>query len=437
MHHTATRICQKLQKNGYEALFAGGAVRDMLMKKDPHDIDIATNARPEEIESLFEKSFAIGKHFGVITILEDEYQFEIATFRNDSAEGDGRRPDAVFFTNKKEDALRRDFTINAIFYDPIAKTFFDFTGGKEDIQKKRICFVGNAQKRIEEDHLRILRCIRFRNRLQFSYEENTKKALQKNITLLQKISPNRIREEISKMLIDKNRTHALRDLRQLGILEEILPEFLPMMSVEDGQKGQTVWEHTIRVLSYLENPNTELVWAALLHDTGKPETCVPKKDRNHFPHHQDFSAKIAQKIGKRLNFSNFSRQKIAWLCKYHIRFYDTLKMNRSHKLHFFDHVFFRDLIALCRADALGSDGNPDLVNQIEAEYHDCLENKVLPQFHADLLDGREIGKILGIEQGKEIGEIKTKLRFEQMEGSIQNKTEAKKWVQENMLQFKK
>jgi len=425
---TAVEICRKLQKNGFKAFFAGGAVRDQFLGKNPSDIDIATDARPEIIENLFKKSFAIGKKFGVILVSENGHHFEIATFRSDSGNSDGRRPDAVFFTDERADARRRDFTVNAIFFDPIAEKYFDFVGGISDLKNKILRFVGDPTTRIREDFLRILRAIRFKNRLEFSFDQKTAAAIFSEHQKVAKIAPERVRDEFSKMLLDKNRAKSFRDCFDFGVLKILLPELSRLAKTPDAFGKKTVFEHTMRAISFLKNPNLETAWATLFHDLGKFETATKKADRWHFPDHENLSEMLARKICRRLRFSRFSTTKIAWLVKNHIKFYAVPKMSRAHKMHFFDHLFFEDLIALARADSLGSDGSATLVSRIEKDFHDAHEQKLLPKFHAEFLTGDEIQNLLNIPPGKKIGEIKKKLRFLQFSGEIVDKKSAKKWL---------
>jgi poly(A) polymerase len=425
MQKTAITICKRLQISGYEALFAGGAVRDLMMGLESDDIDIATNAKPEEIEHIFEKSYAIGKHFGVILIEENGHHFEIATFRNDSAYGDGRRPDAVFFTDKKEDALRRDFTANALFWDPIGDKLYDFVGGEKDIRDQILRFVGDPEARILEDHLRILRAIRFKNRLGFSYGEKMEDAIQKHAHLVSKVAPERVQAELSKMLAAPTRHHVVEDMERLGVLPVVLPEVSALKNILDGTGDKDVFAHTVSAIKHLpKNADSTLSWAMMLHDIGKAETLVHKEDRNHFPEHEKASEHLARKICNRLKFSRFETDKICWLCKEHIPFYGALQMTFVHRMHFYDHPFFPDLIALCRADALGSDGNESLVDEIEADFHDAHERKLLPQFQPRLLGGKEIMEIAGLSEGSEIGEIKKMLRDKQIAGEISTREEA-------------
>ena len=169
MKPTSIQIIEQLKKAGHEAYWAGGCVRDMLLGTEPKDFDIVTSAKPDEIEDLLEKTIPIGKEFGVILAIQNGHNFEVATFRSDAGYSDGRRPDAVEFTNAKEDAHRRDFTINALFYDPTTDEIFDYTDGQKDMKEKLVRFIGDPEERIKEDHLRLLRAVRFKNNFDFQY----------------------------------------------------------------------------------------------------------------------------------------------------------------------------------------------------------------------------------------------------------------------------
>ncbi len=301
MHITAIDLVKTLHKAGFQAYFAGGCVRDMLMGNAPKDIDIVTDALPDELEELFEHTIPIGKQFGVIIVVQNGHHFEIATFRSDSGYSDGRRPDAVTFTTAENDAKRRDFTINGMFYDPIAEKYLDYINGLKDLKAKLIRFIGNADERIQEDHLRLLRAIRFRNQFDFQYEPDTYEAVKKYAPLiLEKVSKERIRDELNKMIMDKTLpSMAFEDMSHLGILELIIPELEKLRGCAQPMKFHKegdVWTHTMAALDSLP-PDASLLarWATLLHDIGKPDT-FELKERIRFNSHASMGAKIAGKI---------------------------------------------------------------------------------------------------------------------------------------------
>jgi len=230
--YTAERIVRKLQDRGFEAVYAGGCVRDMLLDVEPNDIDIATNATPDQIEGLFGKTLSIGKAFGVIVVIEDEAEFEVATFRSDGQYSDGRRPDSVEFSSMKEDAKRRDLTINGMFFDPISEKLYDFVGGEWDLKLKIVRLIGTAEHRINEDRLRMLRAIRFATRFNFQIEEITYQAICHQSSEINIVSAERIRDEITKTLKCNKPSVALKYLIHTGLLQEILPEVVKMIGCE-------------------------------------------------------------------------------------------------------------------------------------------------------------------------------------------------------------
>ena len=284
------------------------------MGNEPQDYDIATSAKPDEIEKIVDeihlesKTVPIGKEFGVILGIVHGHPFEIATFRSDSSYSDGRRPDAVLFTSAKEDAYRRDFTMNGMFYDPIKKEVLDYVKGQDDIKNKKIRFIGEAHERIKEDHLRILRAVRFRNNLGFEYGTRTKKALEELHHLISNISKERVQDELTKILLHPHRSHSMRELDEFGTLEILLPELSACKGVEqptEFHREGGVLTHILKSLHDMPNEwvTKELAWAIMLHDIGKPATFEEREDRIHFDGHAELSAKMAGEILKRFKFS--------------------------------------------------------------------------------------------------------------------------------------
>ena len=443
MQQTAVTIVKTLQKSGHAAYFAGGAVRDILLENDPDDIDIATSAKPDEIEDLFEKTFAIGKHFGVILVEEEGHHFEIATFRSDAGYSDRRRPDAVLFTTAEEDALRRDFTINGMFYDPVTEEVHDFVGGQKDLQDGILRFIGNAEGRIQEDHLRILRAVRFKNRFNLEFEKETSSALKKHSSLIVAVAAERVQTEMTKMIVHPHRKQAFQDMVDLDILTHIIPEVTCLSEVPQPKNYHSegdVLTHTLLVLDHLpEKPNAELAWSALLHDIGKKNTLQYEADRIHFPKHPEMGEDVSKQVLKRLKFSKFSWGKITWLVRHHhlLDSYDDMKWVT--KLHYFDHPFFEDLLDLHSADLFGCipldphfhfQGEKHL-KKVREEYEHAHFENLLPSAQEEFLSGKEIMDILGIPAGKEVGEIKSALRDAQLSNEIRTKEEAMKWIQQN------
>ena len=420
-------------------------MRDMILKLDPEDFDIATSAKPEEIEKLFKKTYSIGKHFGVILIEEAGHHFEVATFRSDSGYSDGRRPDYVAFTSAKEDALRRDFTINGIFYDPVAEVFHDFVGGKSDLKRGILRFIGDPNKRIQEDHLRILRAVRFKNRFNLSYCNETKEALRKHASLVVGISAERIFSELSKKIVQEKRVAAFKDLDEFGILKVVLPEVDALKNVpqdKDMHSEGDAFVHSLNALGKVqENASLELFWAALLHDVGKADTVKYQDGRIRFLRHQDVGIAKVKDVLRRLKFSKFSRDKICWLIHHHHIFDDFPKMSRVKKLHYFDNPHFADLLELHHADILGAvpadfSGRAEVESQffeIKAEFLTAHAGRELPSHHKELLTGGEIMEIMGISAGEKVGVLKGRVREWQLEKIVGTKGEARK----KLLEMKK
>ncbi len=440
MENTAIQIVKTFQDAGYEAYFAGGSVRDLLMGHEPKDYDIATSAKPDEIEAIIEgmhlesKSIPIGKQFGVILGIVHGHEFEIATFRSDSSTSDGRRPDAVIFTSAKEDAVRRDFTINGLFYDPFQKKVVDFVGGQKDIQQKRIRFIGEPHERVKEDHLRILRAIRFKNQFEFKYHPTTEKAIQELGHLIKDISWERIRDELNKMMLSGRRASAIDELVELGIMPHLIPEFMQTEGVDQPhqyhQEGD-VMQHLLKALHDVpeEWVELDLLWAVLLHDIGKPATFELAPDRIRFDGHAGMSAQMARKILKRLKFSKASITKITWMIDHHMTIALIPKMKRLHQVNLFLHPWFEDLMKLHWCDEHGSIPiDLSLYETIMGLYEEFKNEKLLEDHSQPKLNGDEIMALTGLKPGPRIQEILHLLREAQLEGQVTTKEEAEGFV---------
>lgn len=430
MHATAIQIVKTLQKAGYQAYFAGGCVRDMLLKKEPKDYDIATSARPEEIEKLFAETYAVGKSFGVINVLEDSHNFEVATFRSDSGTSDGRRPDAVTFTHAEEDAKRRDFTINGLFFDPITKEVLDFVGGQDDISNRLIRFIGEPHQRILEDHLRILRAIRFKNTLNFGYHPDTYKAIKKHAQLADKVSWERVRDELNKIIMAKAAPVAFEDMQDTEVLPYVLPELeackgapQPMQYHQEGD----VWTHLMNSLKSLP-PESGLLahWAVIFHDIGKPAT-FDITDRIRSDHHAQVSAEIAERIMRRLRFSRGDIEHVTWVVEHHFMMVQLLEMPVGRQRHWFLDPRFPDLLLLFYADAAGTTpGDLSLYFKVKKAYEECITHfKEKPK---PLLTGEDIMKTLGIKAGPEVGKILEEAWEKQLAHELRSREEAMDWL---------
>ena len=429
----ATKVISKLQQSGYLAYFAGGCVRDLLRDQVPTDYDIATNALPEQVTSLFRKTRSVGAHFGVIIVISGEFAFEVATFRNDGSYGDGRRPESVEFTSPEEDVLRRDFTINGIFYDPIEGSTIDYVNGQEDIESGTVRAIGDPESRFREDHLRLLRAVRFAARFDYQIEENTWAAICSHAEEIKNISEERIRDELSKILTDPNRVRGFDLLVESGLMEAMIPEILDLKGCEQPPQFHPegdVFVHTRLMLTLLkDDPSLSLVLSVLLHDIGKPSTYSydEESDRIRFNGHDKIGAEMASDILKRLKFPNKVIEEVTEMVANHMTFKDVQKMREAKLKRFMARPTFEDETELHRVDCLGSWGgldNYDFLNQKRTEF----DNE--PIIPPPLLTGNDLIEI-GWEPGPKLGEVLTKVQDMQLEKNLNSKEEALDWVNAN------
>ena len=417
----------------------------MLMNVKPKDFDIVTSATPNEIKKIIDKTFDVGKKFGVIVANVDGHTFEIATFRGESEYKDSRHPEKIYFTNAIDDAKRRDFTINGMFYDPIRKKIIDYVNGEKDMENKIIRFIGNPNDRINEDHLRILRAIRFKNILNFSYDKRTWEAICTNAYRIESVSYERISYELNQMLACANRSNALLDLSKSGILAYILPEIDKMKGVpqpKEFHKEGDVFTHTIMALKSLpDNAPLYLVWAVLLHDVGKVATLtIPKNnenDRIRFNKHAYYSAGIAAKICRRLKFPNTEREIIVWLVKNHMTIGDVEKMNVAKRRRFMLDYRIPALLQLHKADASGIVPKDLSMYKNLIEYYNDAKDFVKRQAASEynpLLTGKDIISNFNISQGPIIGEILSFVEEAHLNEKIKTKKEAIDYIK-NYFKF--
>ncbi len=432
MYNTALQLLEVLHKAGFEAYLAGGCVRDMLLKRPAKDYDIVTNAVPEQIEELFPQTVAIGKHFGVMLVNHNKHHFEIATFRSDSGYTDGRRPDYVTFTSAEEDAKRRDFTINGLFYDPFQEKVLDYVDGQIDIKEKLIRFIGDPVARIEEDALRILRAIRFKNRLGFRYHPGTYIALHKLAASIQRISIERIRDELNMLLLDTNRSDAIRDLHEFGLLALLLPEVEAMRGITQPFEYHTegdVFEHTLTALESIgQTENLTLVWATLLHDSGKVNT-FHIAERIRFDSHAEHSAIFAKAVLTRLRFPKSFTEEICYLVAHHMMWVALRDMPDNRKRKWIHDSRFANLLALFKADASGSRPlDLSLYHEIEAVVKD-IETKY-PDQPVHLLTGNDLIRELHLKPGPKLGKILAHVYEAQLDHQVETKAAALQLAQD-------
>ena len=424
---SALDIIECLQNAGFEAVFCGGAVRDFILGIEPHDIDIATSATPDEVEALFPKTVAVGKSFGVVRVLIDEEEFEVATFRKDSNDSDGRRPNSVSFSSMKEDALRRDLTVNALFFDPIADKIFDFVGGQEDIKARHIRFVGKPDARIEEDKLRMLRVARFGSRGGWVIGRETKEAVIRNASGVTNVSAERIADELTKIFTQKTAHLGLSMLRDLGLLQHVLPRVAALSSCVQDKKNHPegdVFTHVVQMLKAAgENliGNPVLAWGIILHDIAKPDTRAVREDGHiTFHGHAEKGAEIAREILTQLRFDGKTIDAVVDLVKQHDRFFDVKGMKGSTRLRFISAPGFDNLLELHRCDCVGSNGDVSLYDYVLQVRASTPLSQIRPE---KFVDGHDL-IAMGFKPGKLFKEITEAVENEQREGRVFNKEDA-------------
>ena len=429
----AVEIIGKLQEEGHIAYLAGGCVRDMLRGEIPKDYDIATSALPEQITSIFSKTREVGVHFGVVIVIKDNQAFDVATFRNDGSYNDGRHPEDVTFSTPEEDTARRDFTINGIFFDPISQKHIDFVDGRSDIEKKVVRAIGDPDLRFQEDHLRLLRAVRFAARFNYEIEEKTWKSIKLNASGISKISKERVRDELTKILLNENRVLGFDLLVDSGLMVHIIPEILQLRGCEQPPQFHPegdVFVHTRLMLSLLkDNPSIELVLSVLLHDIGKPSTYSfdEAAGRIRFNGHDKLGAEMSNQILRDLKFSNSIIEDVVQMVANHMTFKDVQKMRQSKLKRFMSRSTFSDEKELHRVDCLGSWGGLDNYDFLNEKMIEFANEPIIP---APLLTGKDLIEF-GWAPGPNLGETLNSVQDLQLEGTLNSKEEALEWVKAN------
>lgn len=436
MRESATRVVQTLIKAGHQAVFAGGCVRDALLGKEPKDYDIATDARPGDVQKLFPRSVAVGAHFGVIIVREGGHQFDVATFRRDGSYKDGRRPESVEFTSAEEDAKRRDFTVNGIFYDPIEDTYLDYVGGRDDLAARRLCAIGDAAARFHEDHLRLLRAVRFATVLGFEIEANTWRAICEQSEEIKMISPERVREELVKIFLHPQRVRGFDLLVESGLMEAVLPEILVLKGCEQPPQFHPegdVFVHTRIMLELLpEEVSLPLVLAVLFHDIAKPATFqVDETGRIRFNTHDKVGAEMTGEILRRLKFSNHVIDPTVEAVANHMVFKDVQKMRVSKLKRFMARPTFEDEMELHRVDCTSSHGMLDNYAFLRAKQEEFAA-ETEPLIPKPLINGHEL-MARGIAPGPKLGELLIAIQNLQLEGALHTQEEAVAWLKSQGL----
>jgi poly(A) polymerase len=476
----ALGIVERLRAEGHQAYLAGGCVRDLLAGREPHDYDVATSATPDVVLALFERTFAVGAHFGVVLIADGDEAgdgtTEVATFRSDGAYSDGRHPDAVrYTTSAEEDVKRRDFTINGLLLDPeklfpqglkpiaceepdvlaeartlqgeaithsaqddssittqhtMRSAVMDFVGGVGDLDAGVVRAIGRAEQRFEEDHLRMLRGVRFAARFGFEVEAGTKAAMRGMAARIDGVSRERVRDELTKMLTEGQARRAFELLEETGLLAEVLPEMARMKGVEQPPQFHPegdVWVHTLGLLEQLEaGCSMTLAWGALLHDVGKPPTFRRAPDRIRFDGHVEVGVAMAAEICRRFRFSNEETRQIVALVENHMRFMDAGRMKASTLKRFFRLERFEEHLALHRMDCVAGSGYLEHWEFVREKWLSMPEETVRPK---PLITGREL-IAAGYRPGAGFKEMLRAVEDAQLEGMIASADEARRLVRE-------
>ena len=434
MKTAAKEIVARLQKAGFSAYWVGGCVRDFLLGREPQDIDIATDARPEQVEKLFKRTVAVGKKFGVMVVIEDGHQFQVATFRSEENYQDGRRPEKVVFSSAKEDALRRDFTINALFYDPISKTTHDWTCGEKDLKARIIRTIGKPEERFGEDHLRLLRAIRFAAQLDFEIEPKTFAAVKRLAPKIKLISAERIRDELIKLFRPPYAARGLDLLRDSGLMKYVFPELVATITCDqspDYHPEGSVYNHIRLMLAQLPPDASEVLpWCVLLHDIGKPPTATvdEKNGAIHFYGHEKIGADMSLEILNRLRFPKKEIDETVACVRQHMQFKDVKEMRKSTLRRLLLRDTFPLELELHKLDCLGSHRSLEYYDFLVAEAQE-LEKK--PQIRPPLLNGRDLME-LGMKSGPEMGALLNEIREKQLSDELKTKRAAKAWVKKKL-----
>ena len=429
----ATDIARRLQQAGHTAYFAGGCVRDELLGLDPHDYDIATSAKPTEVQQLFPHTQAVGAHFGVILVMEHGRAFEVATFRSDHEYIDGRRPEMVTFSTPEEDAARRDFTINGMFHDPVADKFIDFVGGQADLKFRIMRAIGDPVARFREDKLRLLRAIRFAARFGYEIDPATWDAIKAHAADIHAVSAERIREELVKIFAHANRVRGFDLLDQSGLLKEILPEIEALKGCEQPAQFHPegdVFVHTRAMLELLpSDAPVAVALSVLFHDIGKPPTFRyhADEDRIRFSGHDRVGAEMTERVMERLRFSRADIERTVQAVRQHMVFKDVRNMRTAKLKRFMAREGFDEELELHRVDCLSSHGALDNYDFLKTKAEEFANEPLIPP---PLVTGHDL-MALGWKPGPHFGPILEAVQTAQLEGTLSTTEEAINWVKKN------
>jgi poly(A) polymerase len=429
MEEAARRIAARLRESGHVAYFAGGCVRDLVRGLASKDFDVATNAPPEVVQKIFPHTYAVGAKFGVIVVVENGTNFEVATFRSDDAYVDGRRPVAVHFSSPEEDAKRRDFTMNGMFFDPAKNEVIDFVGGRADIEAKLVRAIGDPAQRFSEDRLRMFRAVRFAALLDFRIDHQTWDALVANAPSINQISAERIREELVCIFVSPQRVGGWELLDASGLMRAVLPEVDAMkgcLQPEQFHPEGDVFQHTRLMLSLLpEKVSAPLVFSVVFHDIAKPVTAtVDETGRIRFNEHDRIGAEMTQAIMERLRFSRAEIDATVEMVRQHMVFKDVPKMRVAKLKRFMARPTFEDELELHRIDCESSHRMLDNYEFLLRKREEFANEPIIPP---PLVRGDDL-IALGLKPGPKFGEILDAVETRQLEGLLHSREEALEWV---------
>lgn len=438
----ANKICRGLQASGFEAYWIGGAVRDLILKKESStDIDIATSAKPPQIKPILKKLslrfFDVGEKFGTIGTQTKYGNIEITTFRKETGYSDSRHPNKVTFLNSAfEDSARRDFTVGALYYNPKTREVLDFHDGLKDLKNKTLRFILSSEQRIKEDPLRMLRAVRFASTLGFVIAKKDAAAIKKNASLIQKISGERIKQELDKIILSKNNIFGMQLLSNLNILKHVLPELDRLKKVlqsKDFHAEGNAFIHSLLTLGNIKEGDTVLRYAALFHDIGKfgMGKKVIKHGRRHisFIGHGPRGAEIFQEIAKRLRFASVDKSRIEYLIKHHMDLMHLERMNPKNIQKLAKNKEFRDLVRLRIADNLASYLTNIRGKVMREDMSPWLKlfkvaDHVEKQQQIKLISGHDVMRVLKIKSSPKVGAILERIKNMQIRGKIKTRKQA-------------
>ncbi|HET6406772.1 MAG TPA: CCA tRNA nucleotidyltransferase [Chthoniobacteraceae bacterium] len=432
LESTARQIVQRLRDAGHVAYYAGGCVRDMLRGVPPQDYDVATSAHPNQVQQLFRRTYDVGAHFGVIVVHDGGHDFEVATFRSDGAYVDGRRPETVTFSSPEEDASRRDFTVNGMFFDPLNGAVIDYVGGADDLIARRLRAIGDPVERFREDRLRMLRAVRFATVLGYEIDPATWDAVCNSAVSIHEVSAERIRIEFVKTLVNPNRLQGFDLLDRSGLLDQIIPEFAALKGCTQPEQFHPegdVFVHTRAMVGLLPpvEVSVPLIFSVLLHDIAKPPTRTVDSDgRIRFNGHDKLGARMTEEIMERLRFSRAEIEATVEAVDQHMVFKDVQNMRIAKLKRFMARPNFEDEMELHRVDCTSSHGYLDNYEYLRSRQHEFASEPLIP---APLVTGNDL-IALGLRPGPRFKEILEAVQSRQLEGTLISPEEALNWVKE-------